>query len=66
MSNAATFTVTSSNFSWHQPVPAASYTEALSVAKQRGWEAHIKSGTTLVACWSPLYGTKVYNRDLAR
>lgn len=66
MNNAA-FTVRSSNFDWHPTVPAATYTEALAIAKSRGWEAHINAADgTLVACWSPLYGTRVYNRRLAQ
>lgn len=65
MSNAAKYTVQSANFDFHSTEPAASYTEALAVAKQRGFEALIKSGGVLVAAWSPLYGTTVYNRSLA-
>lgn len=60
------FTVQSCNFSWHQPVPASTYTDALSTARQRGWEARIECNGELVAVWSPLYGTKVYNRELAQ
>lgn len=59
------YTVQSCNFDWHQPVPAATYTEALTVAKARGWEARIEHAGELVAVWSPLYGVKVYKRALA-
>lgn len=66
MNNAAAFAVKSDNFSWHEAVPASTYTEALETAKRRGFEATIWAGETRVANWSPLYGTKVYNRALAR
>jgi hypothetical protein len=67
MNNAATqYTVLSCNFSWHQPVPAASYEAALQTARQRWFEATIRKGDELVASWSPLYGTRVYDRALAR
>lgn len=59
------FKVVSCNFSWHAPIAAPTYAEALAVAKSRGFEARIESADTLVAVWSPLYGTKVYNRALA-
>ena len=62
----AEFTVRSCNFSWHEPASAASYSEALSAARARGWEARIESNGVLVAVWSPLYGTKIYNRELAQ
>ena len=63
--NTTRYTVQSCNFNWHQPVPAATYAEALATAKQRGWEARIKCDGELVAVWSPLYGTQVYNRSKA-
>jgi len=66
MSNAAAYSVKSDNFSWHEPVPAASYDEALDTARRRGFEATIWHGETRVAHWSALYGTKIYNRELAR
>jgi hypothetical protein len=66
MSNAAAYTVKSDNFSWHEPVPAASYAEALETAKRRGFEATIWFKGTRVANWSPLYGTRVYSRTLAQ
>lgn len=68
------YQVLSTNFQHHAPVPAESYPQALAVAKERGFEASIyaramrrdgKMGDVLVATWSPLYGVKVYNRDLA-
>ncbi len=65
MHNATTFAVLSCNFSFHAPVVVATYTEALVAAKTRGFEARIESASTLVATWSPLYGTKVYDRALA-
>lgn len=65
MNSATQYTVNSDNFSWHTPVPAATYTEALATAKARGFEATIWSNGVRVANWSPLYGTKVYNRTLA-
>jgi hypothetical protein len=68
---APAYTVQSCNFSWHAPVPAATYAEALALAKERGWEARIeyhhapRCARELVAVWSPLYGTKIYSRSLA-
>lgn len=61
----AQYTVQSCNFSWHEPVPAASYEEALAIARKRGWEARVELAGELVAVWSPLYGVKVYARHLA-
>lgn len=64
--NAAQYTVTSDNFSWHAPLTAATYTEALAAAKARGFEATIYCGETRVAHWSPLYGKRTVNRQLAQ
>lgn len=63
---AASYSVKSDNFSWHEPVPAASYAEALATAKRRGFEATIWHDGARVANWSPLYGTRIYSRELAR
>lgn len=60
------YIVRSQNFSWHEPATAPTYAEALAKAKERGWDACIYVGDTLVAAWSQLYGTKVYSRELAR
>jgi len=59
------YQIRSCNFDYHPVLEAETYPAALELAKQRGWEARISSGDTLVAVWSPLYGTKVYNRELA-
>jgi hypothetical protein len=61
----ATYSVKSCNFDWHAPIPANTYLHALSIARARGWEARIECRGELVAVWSPLYGTKIYNRELA-
>jgi hypothetical protein len=66
MINAARYSVKSDNFSWHEAVPAATYTDALETAKRRGFEATIYCGETRVAHWSALYGTRTVNRELAR
>lgn len=60
------FTVRSQNFHWHTPEHAETYAEALAIAKRRGFEALIRlHDAKLVASWSPLYGTRVYDRELA-
>ena len=68
MDNACRYSVTSSNFP-HEPVPCVTYLEAYETAKSRGFEAHINYNDGDVAClvatWSPLYGTKLYNREFA-
>lgn len=58
------YSVVSANFSWHAPVPATSYADALRIAKARGFEARIEFDGELVATWSPLYGTHPYKREL--
>lgn len=60
------YVVRSCNFSWHEPIETASYEEALTAARGRGFEARIDRAGTLVATWSPLYGTHTYSRELAR
>lgn len=59
------YSVKSCNFSWHEAVQCASYADALAAANTRGFEARIDCDGTLVAVWSPLYGTRVYSRSLA-
>jgi hypothetical protein len=61
----AGYSVKSCNFDWHDAVPCASYSDAIATAKSRGWEARIEHDGALVAVWSPLYGTRVYDRALA-
>ncbi len=68
MNNANTSTgyaVSSCNFDFHPVVTCDTYADALATAKARGWEARIMCADELVATWSPLYGTRVYNRDMA-
>lgn len=59
------YTVRSCNFSFHEPIVCATYTEALAAAKARGFQARVELAGELVATWCPLYGTHVYNRTLA-
>lgn len=72
----ARFQVLSTNFDFHTPRDCESFAEAIDAAKARGFEAQIYAnvgketprsveGRALVASWSPLYGTKIYNRALA-
>ena len=51
------------------PEPFETYQEALKRAKAIGFESRVwfcqGEQTTLVAAYSPLYGLRVYNRELA-
>ncbi len=62
---AKAYTVRSDNFDYHQPIEAPTYGEALEAAKARGFEATITHDGERVAGWSPVYGTRVYNRAKA-
>jgi hypothetical protein len=69
------FEVRSINFSWHEPVVCETAADALAKARERGFEASIyvvgKAGSpvlfgaSLVATWSPLYGTTLRDRRFA-
>jgi hypothetical protein len=59
------WSVQSNNFEWHEPISATDYANALRVASDRGWDAVIRFDDKLVATWSALYGTRIYDRALA-
>lgn len=63
--NSPAFVVGSCHFDWHEPIECESYGAAIAAARKRGFEATIRCGGTLVASWSPLYGTRIYDRTLA-
>jgi hypothetical protein len=59
------WTVQSTNFTWHAPVPAKSYEDARRIARERGFDARIEFNGELVATWSACFGNHIYNRALA-
>lgn len=59
------YQVRSCNFDFHPVLSCESYEAALSAARDRGFDSRIECDGELVAVWSGLYGTHVYNRRLA-
>lgn len=60
------YKVSSEHFDYHPALEACSFAEAIALAKKRGFEARIVVESVLVATWSALYGTHIYNRELAQ
>jgi hypothetical protein len=60
----AAFTVTSDNFSFHQPIECASLDEAKTTAKRRGFDATIRCAGERVAHWSAIGGFSTNHEGL--
>lgn len=60
------YNVASCNFDFHPVLEADTYWRALTLAKERGFQARITFSGELVAVWCPLFGVTTYNRELAK